>query len=71
VFEDRVLRRIFGPKMEEVMGEWRKLQNGELHNSYSLPDTIRQTKSRRMWWVVHMAKHGRGEKSVQGFGGKA
>jgi hypothetical protein len=46
VFENRVLRRIFGPKRDEVTGEWRKLHNEELHNLYSLPDIIRQVKSR-------------------------
>jgi sorting nexin-29 len=45
VFENRVLRRIFGPNRDEVMGEWRKLHNGELHNLYSSPDIIRQIKS--------------------------
>jgi hypothetical protein len=48
VFENRVLRRIFGPKRDQVMGEWRKLHNEELHNLYSSPDTIRQVKSRQM-----------------------
>jgi hypothetical protein len=48
VFENRVLRRIFGPKRDEVMGEWRKLHNEELHNLYPYPDIIRQVKSRRM-----------------------
>jgi sorting nexin-29 len=48
VFENRVLRRIFGPKGDEVTGEWRKLHNEELHNLYSSPDIIRQVKSRRM-----------------------
>jgi hypothetical protein len=67
VFENRVLRRIFGPKLDEVTGEWRKFHNEELHNFYSYPDIIRQVKSRRMRW----AWHERGEKSVQGFGGKA
>jgi hypothetical protein len=43
VFENRMLRRIFGPKRDEVMGEWRKPQNGELHNMYSSPDIIRQS----------------------------
>jgi hypothetical protein len=52
------------------MGEWRKLHNGELHNSYSSPDIIRQIKSKSMRWVGHVA-HSRGEKSVQCFGGKA
>jgi hypothetical protein len=44
VFENRVLRRIFGPKGDEVTGEWRKLHNGKLHNLYSAPDNIRQIK---------------------------
>jgi hypothetical protein len=51
VFENRVLRRIFGPKRDELTGEWRKLHNEELHNLYSYPDIIRQVKSRRMRWV--------------------
>jgi hypothetical protein len=48
VFENRVLRRIFGPKRDGVTGEWRKLYNEELHNFYSSPDIIMQIKSRRM-----------------------
>jgi hypothetical protein len=48
VFENRVLRRIFGPKRDEVMGEWRKLHNEELCDLYSSPSTIRIIKSRRM-----------------------
>jgi hypothetical protein len=73
VFENWVLRRIFGPKRDEVTGEWRKLHNEELHHLYSSPDIIRQVKSRRMRWAGHVAcgMHGRGEKGVQGFGGKA
>jgi hypothetical protein len=67
VSENRVLRRIFGPKRDEVMGEWRKLHTGELHNLYSSPDIIRQIISRRMRW----AGYGTGDKSVHGFGGKA
>jgi hypothetical protein len=55
VFENRVLRRIFGPKMDEVRGEWRKLHNQELHNLYSSLDIIRQIKSRRMRWVELVA----------------
>jgi hypothetical protein len=58
VFENRVLRRIFGPKRDDVTGEWRKLHNEELHNLYSSPDIIRQVKSRRMRWAVHMARMG-------------
>jgi hypothetical protein len=56
VFENRVLRGIFGPKRDEVTGEWRKLHNGELHILYSSPDTIRQIKSRRMKWEGHMER---------------
>jgi hypothetical protein len=48
VFENRVLRGIFGPTTDEVTGEWRRLHNGELHDLYSSPDIIRQVKSRRM-----------------------
>jgi hypothetical protein len=58
VFENRVLRRIFGPKRDEVIGEWRKLHNKELHNLYSSPDIIRQVKSRRMRWPGHVAHMG-------------
>jgi hypothetical protein len=50
VCENRVLRRVFGPKRDEVTGEWRKLHNGELHNLYSSPNIITQIKSRRMRW---------------------
>jgi hypothetical protein len=48
VFENRVLRRIFGPKRDEMMGEWRKLHNKELHDLYSSPSIVRIIKSRRM-----------------------
>jgi hypothetical protein len=58
VFENRVLRRIFGPKRDEVTGEWRKLHNEELHNVYSLPSIIRIIKSRRMRWAGHVARMG-------------
>jgi hypothetical protein len=71
VFENRVLRRIFGPKRDEVTGEWRRLHNGELHKLYSSPDIIRHIKSWRMWWAGHYFTHGSGEKRVQGFSGKA
>jgi hypothetical protein len=56
VFENRVLRRIFGPKRDDVMGEWRKLHNEELHNLYTLPSIIRITKSKRMKWAGHVAQ---------------
>jgi hypothetical protein len=56
----RVLRKIFGPKRDEVTGEWRKLHNGELHNLYSSSDIIRQIKSRRMRWVEHVERMGEG-----------
>jgi hypothetical protein len=55
VFENRVLRRIFGPKRDEVTGEWRKLHNQELHNLYSSPNIIRMIKSRMMRWAEHVA----------------
>jgi hypothetical protein len=56
VFENRVLRRIFGPKRDEVMGDWRKLHNEELHNLYSSPN--RMIKSRRIRWTGHVARMG-------------
>jgi hypothetical protein len=58
VFENRVLRRIFGPKRDKVMGEWRKFHNEEHHNLYSSLDIIRQVKSRRMKWAGHVARMG-------------
>jgi hypothetical protein len=58
VFENRVLRRIFGPKRDEVTGGWRKLHNKKLHNLYSSPNTIRMIKSRRMRWTGHVALMG-------------
>jgi hypothetical protein len=60
VLENRVLRGIFGPKGGEVTGEWRKLHSGELHNLYSPPDIIRQTKSCRLRWAGHVARRGEG-----------
>jgi hypothetical protein len=58
VFENRVLRRIFGPKRDEVWGGWRKLHNEELHNLYSFPSIIRMIKSRKMRWAGHVARMG-------------
>jgi hypothetical protein len=60
VFVNRVLRRIFGPKRDDVTGERRKLHNGELYNLYSSPDIIRQIKSRRMRWAGHVVRMGEG-----------
>jgi hypothetical protein len=59
VFENRMLRRIFGPKRDEVIGGWRKLHNEELNNLYCLPSIIRITKSRRMKWAGHVAQMGK------------
>jgi len=61
LFENRVLRRILGPKRDEVTGEWRKLHNGELNDLYSSPNNVRVIKSRRMRWVGQVARMGRGE----------
>jgi len=57
-FENRVLRRIFGPRRDEVMGEWRRLHNEELHDLYSSPNIVRVIKSRRMRWAGHVALMG-------------
>jgi hypothetical protein len=59
VFENRALRRIFGQKRDEVIGEWRKLHGEELHNLYPFPSIIRMNKSRRMRWARHVARMGR------------
>ena len=56
VFENRVLRRIFGPKRDGVTGEWRKLHNEELNDVYSSPKILRLIKSRRMRWAGHVAR---------------
>jgi len=61
VFENRVLRRIFGPKRDELTGVWRKLHNEELYDLYSSPNIVRVIKSRRMRWVGHVVRMGRGE----------
>jgi hypothetical protein len=59
VSENRVLRRIFGPKRDELTGGWRKLHNEELHNLYCLLSIIRMIKSMRMGWAWHVARMGR------------
>jgi hypothetical protein len=58
VFENRVFRRIFVPKRDEVTGRWRKLHNEELHGLYCSPNIIRMNKSRKMRWVGHFARMG-------------
>src|SRR5215471_14998486 len=58
VFENRVLRRVFGPKRDEVTGEWRKLHNDELKNLYSSPSIVQVVKSRRTRWAGHVARMG-------------
>jgi hypothetical protein len=60
MFENRVLRRIFGPKRDEVTGEWRKLHNEELYGMYSLPNIVRVIKSRRLRWAGYVACMGEG-----------
>jgi hypothetical protein len=70
VYENRVLRGIFGPKRDEVTGEWRKLHSGELRNLYSSPDIIRQIRSRRMRWAGHVARMGEGRNVYRALVGK-
>jgi hypothetical protein len=70
VFENRVLRRIFGPKRDEVTEEWRKLHNGEFHNLYSSPNIIKQIKSRRRKWAGHVARMGEERKVYRVLVGK-
>ena len=66
MFENRALRRIFGPKRDGLTGEWRKLHNEELNDLYSSPNIVRVVKSRRMRWAEHVArmKEGRGVHKV-------
>jgi hypothetical protein len=69
VFENRVLRRIFGPKRDKVTGEWRRLHNEELNDLYSSPNIIWVIKSRIMRWAGHVARMGK-ERCIQDFGGE-
>jgi hypothetical protein len=68
--ENRVLRRIFGPRRDEVKGEWRKLHNEELRNLYSSPSIIRIIKSRRVRWAGHVARMGEKRNAYRLFVGK-
>ena len=58
MFENRVLRKVYGPKRDEVTGEWRRLHNEELNDPYSLHNIVRVVKSRRMRWAGHVARMG-------------
>ena len=69
LFEKRVLRRIFGPKRDEVTGEWRKLHTEELNELYCPPNIVRVKKSTRIIWAGHVARVGE-ERRLQGFGGE-
>jgi len=64
VFENRVLRRIFGPERDKVIREWRKLHNEELNDLYCSPHIVRVIKSRRMRWARHVARVGGDERCV-------
>jgi hypothetical protein len=71
VFENRVLRRRFGPRRDEVTGEWRKLHNEELHDLYSSLSIIKMITSKRKRWAGHIARTGRDEERIYVIGGKA
>ena len=70
VFENWVLRRVFGPKRDEVTGEWRKLHNEELSDLYSLLKILGLVKLRRVRWAGHVVHMGGGERCAQGSGGE-
>ena len=69
VFENRILRRIFGPK-RDADGQWRRLHNEELHNFYRLPYTVRVIKSRRLRWAGHVARMEEGRSAFKILTGK-
>jgi len=71
VFENMVLRRMFGPRSDEVTGEWRRLHNEELSDLYSSPNIVRVIKSRRMRWVWHVARMGEERGVYRVLGGKS
>ena len=70
MFENRVLRRIFRPRRDEVIWKWRKPHNEELNDLYCSPNIVRVIKSRRMRWAGHVARMGGEERRVQGFAGE-
>jgi hypothetical protein len=70
IFENRLLRRIFGPKRDEVTGEWRRLHNEELYSLYSSPNIIRVIKSRRLRWAGHVARMGERRSAYRALVGK-
>jgi hypothetical protein len=70
MFASRVLRRLFGPKRDEVTGEWRMLHSEELHNLQSSPDIIRQVKSSRVRWAGHVVRIGEERKMYKVLVGK-
>ena len=70
VFENRMLGRVFGPKREDVTGEWGKLHNVELNDLYCSPNIVRVIKSRRMSWAGYVARMWVEERRIQGFCGE-
>jgi hypothetical protein len=64
MFENRVLRRKFGPKRDEETGDWTKLHNEELQNLYSSPNIIRMIKSKRVRWAGHVARMGKNRNNI-------
>ena len=70
MFENMALGRIFGPRREEVTGEWRRLQNEELNDLYSSPNIVRVIKWRRMRWAGHVARIGEESGGEKGLGGE-